>query len=72
MYDQKSPKVNLEIGYRSKDGNEETTIVRGTSTPKSRFPQNKYEKIYEVATVKIADIVKIHKSTCPHDYEDTV
>lgn len=47
-----TPKVNLQLAYRNKE-NEEITIVRDEVTPKSRFPSQQYEQMYEIATVEV-------------------
>ena len=52
LYDEKTPEVQLEIGYIHKES-KELTVVEDTVTPKSRFPPNEYEKIYKVGSVKV-------------------
>ena len=52
MYENKTPKVNLELAYRNKD-TDEVEKVNSEVTPKSRFPPHLYEKMYEIATVKV-------------------
>lgn len=47
------PEVELQFGYRNKE-TDETFHIKSTVTPKSRFPPNKYEKLYEMATVKVS------------------
>ena len=44
----------MEIGYKDKETDEVTVIENTTVTPKSRFPQNTFEKMYEIATVKVS------------------
>ena len=52
LYDDYTPKVNLEIGYRNKETNE-VTVVKDSITPRKRFPPNQFEKLYEIASVKV-------------------
>lgn len=52
LYNNHTPPVNLEIAYQRKDTNE-VIIFHGTSTPISRFPPHEFEKLYEMATVKV-------------------
>lgn len=52
LYDNHTPEVNLEIGYKNKETNN-MCIVQDTVTPKSKFPPHRFEKMYEVATVKV-------------------
>lgn len=52
LYEKHTPDVNLELAYKNKESNE-ITIINDTVTPKSRFPPDQYEKIYEIATVKV-------------------
>ena len=53
LYDNETPTVNLEIGYKSKEG-DEVTIVKATTTPVSRFPPSTYNKLYEIASVDVS------------------
>lgn len=53
LYTKNTPEVNLEFGYRNKESNE-VTEVHDKVTPKSRFPPNEYEKMFEVGTVKVS------------------
>ena len=53
LYDKYTPEVKMEISYINKETNE-VTVVKDTVTPKSRFPPHLYEKINEVATVKVS------------------
>ena len=49
------PRVNLEIAYRNKESGD--VIKRFTDkTPKSNFPADKFEKLYEVATVDVSKL----------------
>lgn len=52
MYDKYTPKVEMEITYKDKE-TEELTVVKDVVTPKSRFPPHRYEKLCEIATVKV-------------------
>lgn len=47
-----TPDVQLEVAYQKRDTNE-VTVVNTTINPRKRFPGNEYEKLYEVATVKV-------------------
>ena len=46
------PPISLEIGYRNKESSE-ITVVNDTVTPRSRFQPDVYEKIYEIASIKV-------------------
>ena len=48
------PPVHLEIGYLDKE-TKEVVLVEGDKTPKSRFHPTKFQKVYEVASVKVID-----------------
>lgn len=52
-----TPEINLKIAYKCKETNE-VTVVEDTVTPKSRFPSQEYDKMYEIATVKV-NIIKV-------------
>ena len=51
LYKEKVPPVSLQIGFRNKETNE-TTVVTSSITPRKQFPPNKFEKLYEIASVK--------------------
>lgn len=53
LYDTKVPKVNLKIGYQSKEDGE-ITVFEGTRDPVSRFPPHTYKRIYEIAWVDVS------------------
>ena len=53
MYDDLLPPVGLEIAYKNKSNGEIVTI-NDTITQVKRFPPDKYEKIYEIGTVKVS------------------
>ena len=55
MYDENTPEVRLKIGYRNRE-TKEMTVVEDTVTPKSRFPPNEFEKLFEIATVKVGTL----------------
>ena len=52
LYDKRTPTVNLEIAYKNKN-TDEVVIVQDTKTPKSRFPPDTFDKMYEMASVKV-------------------
>lgn len=52
LYENRTPDVNLEIGYKNKE-TDEVTIINDTVTPKSRFPPNRFDKMFEIASVKV-------------------
>ena len=52
LHAQKTPDVNLEIAYKSRE-TQEVMVVNEASAPKKRFPGHQYEKLYEVASVKV-------------------
>ena len=53
-----TPDVDLEIAYRDRT-TKEMSIFHGTATPKNQFPPNTFEKVYEVATVKVSNQFKL-------------
>ena len=56
MNDKLVPDVELQIGYRNKS-TEEVTEIKSKVTPKSRFPTSDYEKVYEIASVKVRKLI---------------
>ena len=65
IFKEKTPRVDMELAYRNKETGQ-ITVVKDTVTPKSKFGQDKYEKLYEIATVQISEILKIHEAQCPN------
>ena len=53
MYADLLPPVQLEIGYKNKDTGE-IEIVKDTITPMKKYCSTKYEKLYEIGTVKVS------------------
>ena len=52
MYDELVPPIELEIAYRDKSTGE-ISVVKDTNTPLKRFSSSKYEKLYEIGTIKV-------------------
>lgn len=52
LYDENTPEVKLEIGFRNKE-NKEVTVFNGTVTPKLQFPPHQFQKMYEIASVQV-------------------
>ena len=52
LYNSYVPPVKMEIGYLNKE-TQEVVVVEGDKTPISRFNPQKFEKVYEVASVKV-------------------
>ena len=52
LYKDNTPEVKLEIAFKNKE-TEEVSVVKDVVTPKSRFPPNQFEKLYETAAVKV-------------------
>lgn len=52
MYSDFLPDIELEIAYRDK-GSGEITVVKDAITPLKRFSPSKYDKLYEIGTVKV-------------------
>lgn len=66
LYDSKTPKVNLDITYQEKDTGEVHVVRDVEATPVSKYPANKFTKLYEVASVPVSEIIKIHELKCPN------
>lgn len=66
MYKKKVPRISLEIAYQDKETGRITTVKDSITTPLSKFPANKFTKLYEKATVNAKDVLAIHKSKCPN------
>lgn len=55
MYDTKVPNINLKIGYKNLE-TDEISVVESSATPLSKYPPRKYQKLFEVATVKVRSL----------------
>ena len=54
LYKDKIPKVNLEIGYQSKQSDELTILEDLESAPVNKFPPSTHRKLYEIASVDVS------------------
>lgn len=52
VYNDNVPPINLEIGYINRE-TEDLTVVNVDKTPIKQFRPNQYEKVFEVASVKV-------------------
>ena len=52
MYEDLLPEIELEIGYKQKSTGD-VIVVKDTITPLKQFSTSKYEKLYEIGTVKV-------------------
>lgn len=50
----KLPPISLEVGYKNKEDGEITIRRNLKSNPVGQFPQNQFEKLYEIASVKVS------------------
>ena len=53
MYKDLLPAIDLEIGYRNRSTGE-ITIANETYTPMKNFPAARFEKLFEIATLKVS------------------
>lgn len=58
MYKKHVPSVSLEFGYKDKSTGEIHIMKNLESTPITRFPPNKFLKLYEIASVKVISVKK--------------
>lgn len=54
---QKVPPVSMDFGYLHKDTKELTVVSESEKTPVKDFPPDTYEKVYEIASVKVTDFL---------------
>ena len=47
------PKVNMELAYCNKETGA-ISVVKTESTPKAKFPADKFQKLYEIASVNVS------------------
>ena len=53
MYKNLLPNLDIQIAYKEKTSGDVVT-VNETSTPLKRYPQSRYEKLYEIGTVQVS------------------
>ena len=51
------PPIHLQIGYKNKASGE-IVVVNDTVTPMKNYPTSRYEKLYEIGTVKVSLCLK--------------
>lgn len=60
------PPIKMNVGYKDKTTNETIVIENVEEIPVSKYPPDKYQMLYEEATVDVSHILDIHKSKCPN------
>lgn len=55
------PDATLEIGYKNK-ATGEIKVVKALSTPVSQYSPADYEKLFEIASVKVSNLMYIDKA----------
>ena len=53
LYDKWTPPVKMEFGFKHKDTGAYTVVEDSEVTPKTRFPANEYDKMWEIAYVEV-------------------
>ena len=59
------PEIAMEVAYKNKETEEVTVLKNLEKLPVSKYPPDKFTKLYEQASVKAEDIIKIHELKCP-------
>ena len=54
LQQRKVPRVNMELGYESKDDGQVSVVKDATITPVSMFPPCSYKQLYEIASVDVS------------------
>ena len=54
LYDKKVPEVSMDVSYLNKSSGEIVVLHDQKDIPRSRFPANKFTKLYEIAKVKVS------------------
>ena len=55
LYDDNTPRVNMDVAYESKDTGEITILKDVDQIPVSRFPPSHYRKLFEIASVDVSN-----------------
>lgn len=53
LYNDNVPKIYLEVAYRNRVTGEETVLQDLESIPTTQYPRSEYNKLYEIASVKV-------------------
>ena len=56
------PQISLDVAYENKDTKEVVEIHDVTSIPVSRFPPTTYNKLYEIGSIQVNNILSLIKS----------
>ena len=62
IYDEKVPRVSMEVAYQNKVTGEITILKDIESTPTSRFPPDEFTKLYESASVEVIKKISLYYS----------
>ena len=58
MYDNSVPPIHMEFGFLEKDTGDLTIVEDTPITPKKQFPPHRFQKIWEIAHVKVTLFVE--------------
>ena len=61
MHEDLLPKISLEIGYKNRVTGE-IEVVKDTCTPLKRFSPSRYEKLFEIGTIKVSNISQFYNN----------
>lgn len=56
LYDKNIPPIHIEVSYKNKETGEITLLKDLQSVPSSAFPRNIFQKMYEIAYMKVITI----------------
>lgn len=56
------PDINMKIGYKKKETDDEIVIVEGDKTPHKKYNPREYQKLFEVASVQVIIIYDMSDS----------
>ena len=64
LHVKKVPPISMEVAYENKETGEVITVKGLNKLPVSKFSPDKFTKLYEQASVKAEDIMKLHREKC--------
>ena len=59
LYTRHVPRITMSFGFLNRETGE-LKLETGTETPLRKFPPAQYKRVYEYASVDIADLLSIH------------
>ena len=71
LYKNNTPTIYMEVAYKNNETGEIITLQNIEKIPAKQYTKDKFTKLYEQASVKAEDLLKIHDAKCPNAKDTT-